>query len=410
MNSEFQPNKEIRYSILKKYFEDKASDEEKKLVNYWLNTPENSFILENSLGQLWKDIDIDINAPDIDLNALLDKTHHEINLARKKEKNSFVSSKSGSSVTFSLAVRNIARIAAILLLPLMGYVGWEIYYQKMWIKNQADIVYNEIICPLGARSHFELPDGTKGSLNNGSWLKYPVKFSGEFREVELVGEAFFNVYQCKDKPFIIHTNGLGVKVLGTRLNIYSYPGENYQEFTLESGSIELIQGEKEQISVAKMKPGQHVVYRFNQDNTEIQLEATEKDLLNIDNKHELDGIINRMKPGQRVVYKLNNGNMEIKFDKKTEQYTAWKEGKLILRDDPMPNLLKRIERWYNVKFNILDESINEFTYWATFEEENLDQVLHLLSLTGPIKFKKYQREKMTDGTYKIQEIDVMLNN
>ena len=104
---------------------------------------------------------------------------------------------------------------------------------------------------------------------------------------------------------------------------------------------------------------------------------------------------------------MQNGDIRIKFDD-TDYYTAWKDGKLVLRNDPMPKLLKRIERWYNVKFNILDESINEYTYWATFEEENLEQVLKLLSLTGPIGFEIREREKMVDGTYKIQEIDVVL--
>ena len=72
----------------------------------------------------------------------------------------------------------------------------------------------------------------------------------------------------------------------------------------------------------------------------------------------------------------------------------------------MPVLLKRMERWYGVKFNILDNRINEYTYHATFQNENLDQVLHLLSLSGPLKFEKRPREEMADGTIKLLEIDV----
>ena len=65
-----------------------------------------------------------------------------------------------------------------------------------------------------------------------------------------------------------------------------------------------------------------------------------------------------------------------------------------------------MERWYNVNFNIMDKWINENTCWVTFEQENLDRVLKLLSLTGPIKFNKHPREKMADGTFKTQEIDI----
>jgi len=406
MNS--KNNKEIQYSILKKYFEDRASDEEKNIINQWLSDTEKSFRFEGCLRLLWKETKQDTGEPPVDLNMLLDKIHHEINLRREKTKVRTLPATSGPAVSFSHILRNFARIAAILLLPVMGYLAWEVYNQKMWVKNQTEVVYNEIICPLGTRSQFVLPDGTRGSLNNGSRLKYPVKFYGETREVELIGEAFFDVYHDKNKPFIINTAGLDVKVLGTRLNIYSYPEEGYQEFTLESGTIELIKKENgSEIPVTRMKPGQHVTYRFDEDKTDIDLKKTDKESIVIKDKENLDEFLSEMKPDQRAVYEVEDGNMNIQFDE-TEYYTAWKEGKLVLRNDPMPRLLKRIERWYNVKFNILDEGINEYTYWATFEEENLEQVLKLLSLTGPIKFEKHPREKMADGTYKAQEIDVML--
>jgi len=411
MNSKY--NKEIQYSIIKKYFEDTASGEEKDLVYKWLNNPENIIRFESCLRLLWKEMDPDVNEPSIDLNALLDKVHHTINLTGKKEKIKSLQERTKPVISFNLVFRNLARIAAIMLLPLMAYLGWEVYNQKLWKKNQAEIVFNEIICPLGARSQFELPDGTRGSLNNGSSLKYPVKFFGSAREVELVGEAFLDVYHNKNKPFIIKTTGLDVKVLGTRLNVYSYADENYQEITLESGEIELIKREGDrEISITSMKPGQHVIYRYEEDKVNVEMDKLVKESKTIDmvkSKEDLEEYSLKMKPGQNAIYEIQGGNIEIKFDE-TDHYTSWKDGKLILRNDPMIILLKRIERWYNVKFNILDESINEYTYWATFEEENLDQVLKLLSLTGPIKFEKHPREQLVDGTFSIQEIDVMLKN
>ena len=404
-------NKEIEYSIIKKYFEDTATDEEKNSVTGWLNNPESIFKIESCIRLLWNEMDPDANDPSIDLNALLDKIHHTINITGKKEKTRSLTESSKPVISFYLVLRNIARIAAIMLFPLMAYLGWEVYSQKMWMKKQTEIVYNEIICPLGAQSQFELPDGTRGSLNCGSRLKYPVRFYGKTREVDLIGEAFFDVSQDKNKPFIINTDGLDVKVLGTRLNVYSYPGEGYQEFTLESGTIELIKRENNrEISIARIKPGQHVVYKFEKDKMGIEMGEAAKESITIKkakSKEELEEYLTKMNNGQRAEYEMKDGKVEIILDE-TDHYTSWKDGKLVLRNDPMPHLLKRIERWYNVKFNILDESINEYTYWATFEEENLDQVLKLLSLTGPIKFEKRPKEQMTDGTYKSQEIDVLL--
>jgi ferric-dicitrate binding protein FerR (iron transport regulator) len=115
-----------------------------------------------------------------------------------------------------------------------------------------------------------------------------------------------------------------------------------------------------------------------------------------------------LKPGRKAIYQTEEGNLYLEKGK-TDRYTGWTDGKLILRNDPMPVLLKRIERWYSVKFNILDERINDYTYWATFEEENFEQVLNLLSLTGPVKFTKLPRQKNPDGTIKVQEINVSIS-
>ncbi len=401
MNS--KNNKEIEYSVLKKYFEDSASDEEKKLVNNWLNNPDSIFRFESYLRLLWEETD-DLESA-IELDTLLDKIHHKINLSTEKIKS--LPDISKPVISFNYVLKNIARIAAILLLPLMVYISWELYSQNIFVNDQAKITYNEIICPLGARCHFELPDGTKGSLNNGSRLKYPLNFSGSTREVELIGEAFFDVHHDKNKPFVVNTFGLNVKVLGTRFNVYSYPEEGLQEFTLESGIIELLEKENNgEITVAKLKPGLHVTYQFMEAKTEIETVKTTEGSIVLEDKKSLDEFLSEMKPGQCAEYEMKNGNLNIKFDE-PDYYTAWREGKLVLRNDPMPRLLNRIERWYNVDFNILDESINEYTYWATFEEESLDQVLTLLSFTAPIKFEKKPREKVDDFIYKIQEIDVM---
>ncbi|MEN8230223.1 MAG: FecR domain-containing protein [Bacteroidota bacterium] len=401
--------KKAEYSTLKKYFEERASEEEALLISKWLEGDESDFKCEKCLHLLWNELEPDAKETGIDLEVLLDKIHHSINLSsRNKTKVRILSPDRKSTISFNHLLRNLGRIAAVFLIPVMGYIGWEIQSQKMWVKNQVEVVYNEIKCPLGAKSQFELPDGTRGDLNNGSTLRYPVKFTGKTREVELFGEAFFDVEHNNKRPFIISTVGLDVKVLGTRVNVYSYPDEEYQEITLESGSVELIQQKGDQeVTVAEMKPGQHVVYRFGNKGTNVLPVSKGKDLIIIDNKEQMDEIVPVMKPGKQALYKMESGDLYLKIDE-TKRYTGWTDGKLILRNDPMPILLKRMERWYSVKFNIMDKRINDYTYWATFEEENLDQVLKLLTLTGPIRFNKHPREQMPDGTFKTQEIDVTI--
>lgn len=406
MNSE---EKIVQLSTLRKYFENKASRDEAAFITKWLEGAENSFKLEKSLHLLWEELEMDTKESEIDLEALLDKIHHSIHLSSTKKTNVRTLSQDRSPrISLDRVLRNIGRIAAIFLVPVMGYIGWEIYSQKMWEQNQAEVVYNDIICPLGAKSTFELPDGTRINLNTGSTLRYPVIFTGKTREVELSGEAFFDVQHNRQRPFIINTAGLDVRVLGTRLNVYSYPDEEYQEITLESGSAELCQREEDrEVTVVEMKPGQHVVYRFGDKGTDVLPENKDKDLIIVENKEQIEDLIPRMKSGKQALLRIEGGDLYMKIDE-TEQYTGWTDGKLILRNDPMPILLKRMERWYSVKINILDKRINDYTYWATFEEENLDQVLRLLSLTGPVKFNKLPREKMVDGTFKTQEIDITI--
>ena len=247
-------------------------------------------------------------------------------------------------------------------------------------------------------------------------MKFPVKFLEDYREVELTGEAYFDVSPQKSRPFIINTVGLDVKVLGTRLNVNAYQDQKFQAFTLESGLIELFKREKgEEVTVLKMKPGQHAVYALTDD----QLDQASGDQAINEQKTIVIGEQTLAKTIDKISKNKSStasekidplvGKVNIGF-KETSLYTDWKDGKLVLRNDPMPVMLKRIERWYNVRFNVTDERINEYRYWATFEEENMDQVIMMLSLTGPIRFEKRPRELMDDGSFKAQEIDIIMKN
>jgi ferric-dicitrate binding protein FerR (iron transport regulator) len=369
--------------------------------------------VDDFLKMLWNEIEAKPDDPSFDQDAVLEKIRQAIKLQREKAGyQPHYSDK--TSISAGRVLKQMARVAAILLVPVMMYLAWEVLSQRIWLESQKEVVYNEIVCPLGARSHFELPDGTTGSLNNGSRLKYPVKFHGDLREVELQGEAYFNVKKNKRRPFIINTHGLDVKVTGTRLNVYSYPEDQYQEFTLESGSMELLKKENNrQTTFVRMKPGQHAVYQLKEARVDIEksnqpAEVTKQVKKVQGNMEKLETIVSQMKPEEEVVYETDEGKMEFEYKKDLGKYTAWREGMLVLRNDPMPLLLKRIERWYHVEFNVLDEEINEYTYWATFEQENLNQVLELLTLTGPIRFRKHERDKNDDGVYEPQVIDVML--
>ena len=194
---------EIKYSDLKVYFEGEPSKERKEQVISWFQNSDYQFKFEQCLKEFWKETDPDKVASLTSHDVILDWIHHKINLLHPK-KDSFKSTGQNIPlIKLNTLLKNLYRVAVILLLPIMAYLGWEIVNQKMWKNSQAEVVYNEFFCPMGARSHFELPDGTSGWLNNGSRLKYPVKFINDYREILKKENLKKNLYyHCPQKGWL----------------------------------------------------------------------------------------------------------------------------------------------------------------------------------------------------------------
>ncbi|NJK98273.1 MAG: hypothetical protein HC905_28190, partial [Bacteroidales bacterium] len=113
----------------------------------------------------------------------------------------------------------------------------------------------ETKCPEGSRSTITLADGTKVELNSGSSISYPSRFTGKQRQVELSGEAFFDVTADKKKPFVVKAGGISIRVLGTHFNVKAYENEKQVFTTLLKGSVRIeIPSAKEQFFVLKPKP------------------------------------------------------------------------------------------------------------------------------------------------------------
>jgi len=245
------------------------------------------------------------------------------------------------------------RAAAILLLPLIAVSVF--YYSKQQVDHiQVAQVTNTVETPLGMRSSLTLPDSTKVWLNAGSKISFPVVFSNERREVTLSGEAYFEVKKDRKWPFVVVTKNINVLVTGTTFNCNAYP-ENDQVQTV------LLEGE---VTIANSS-------------------ATALKSLN---------------PGELAVYNKKDGQLT---KKKTDlqKYIAWKNGKLMFRDDKMDKVVEKLERWYNVEFVIADKEIADYVYTATFVDESLDQVLKMLSISAPIRYTISDRKKQSDNTF-----------
>jgi transmembrane sensor len=203
-------------------------------------------------------------------------------------------------------------------------------------------LYNTIEVPNGERSQVTLYDGTKVWLNSGTKFRYPVVFSRLTRDVFLAGEAYFDVAKDSNHPFIVKTGQLEVKVLGTRFDVYAYPDDNEFSATLEEGSVNAV------------------------------------------NTTTGNGV--KLKPGEQLTLNCSTNSMkQLKVN--TGLYTSWKENMLKFEDAPFEEVIKKMERWYDVKITV-DPGINtKERYTMTIKTESLREMLKLVSKTTKMNYE-----------------------
>jgi ferric-dicitrate binding protein FerR (iron transport regulator) len=217
-------------------------------------------------------------------------------------------------------------------------------------------VISTLFAPLGSRVSFSLPDGTKGWLNSGSSLEYSLPFK-QNRLITILGEAWFDIAHDANHPFEIVAGSSKVKVLGTKFNLDAYPMEDHIEIVLQEGKVEF--SASALTSVVEMKPNERLVFT----NGAVNIEKTD-----------------------------------------ASKYAAWVEGKLVFRSDPMIEVARRIERWYNVDVELVDKELEKYVIRGTFQDDSLEDVLRFLSMTSPIRYKILERKMLDDGTLQKQKI------
>ena len=334
--------------LIRKYSEGDISLKEQIELSEQLADSENS-AAEEILHQDWQAGLESENTSDHDLNPILDRVHHQIRLKETRSKNQL-----NWWTTFQ-------RVAAILILPLL--LSFLAYYYMHSNQAASPVSYAEIQCPLGVRTKFQLPDGSTGFLNSGSRLKYPVQFTTE-RKVELSGEAFFDVVHNAEIPFHVNTRNLDIKVLGTTFNVIANEDEQTEEIVLQTGKVDVFSKSGKQLSI---------------------LAPNEQLTLNIEKST------------------FTKGKVEA------SQYTTWKEGKLVFRNENMQQVARRLSRWYNVEVLVDDRLLNDYAFHATFIDEPLDEVLKLLSITTPINYKEEKRTSDQEGIFQKRKIILRIN-
>jgi len=192
------------------------------------------------------------------------------------------------------------------------------------------LIHNQLNIPNGKQFELVLSDGSSVFLNSGSTIKYPVKFlPGKTREVFLSGEAYFEITKDSINPFIVNVADLKVRVLGTEFNLSSYPEDSQVTTVLVNGSVGLYNGDV-----------------YGPETTTF------------------------IKPGFRGVYDHSSGAISLD-EVDTSLYTSWKSGKLVFRSMQFKNIIKKLERTYNVSIVNNNKELGEQYFSASFDKDEL---------------------------------------
>lgn len=219
------------------------------------------------------------------------------------------------------------------------------YVQK---SSSEALVFNTLTVPYGKRFDLELSDGTEVYLNAGTVLRYPINFiKGKKRQVYLTGEAYFEVTENDKDPFIVTADDMDVQVIGTEFNVSSYPEDETKDVVLVSGSVALSASRAESDDPSR------------------------------------EGL--SLEPGQKGSLTKSEGTFTTK-SVMTDIYTSWKEGKLIFRQMSFANILKKLERHYNISIVNRNKKLANEKFNANFGDEPLETVLGYFEKTYSIEY------------------------
>jgi transmembrane sensor len=361
----------IWYLLGKKLSEDANPEELQELEQLMRLHPDIQYSIQN-ITDLWR-LEKPIDQPELE-SAL------QRHISRMKEKGYPVqleeAGNGAGAGTQSSGRKNKRRqLVFVLACSLVLLIGTTIYFTRSHNSNfvaqqsfkgtdpRADM--NEVSTRMGSRSKIVLPDKSVVWLNAGSKLLYEKTFGNTIREVELSGEGYFDVVKDPERPFIIHTEKLNIKVLGTAFNVKSYPNDETTETSLIRGMIEV---------TMKDRPDEKIILRPNEKLT----------VRNDGGKSEAVPEVNRKEPLVaigRITFEPHDGVIVE---------TAWMDNQLFIRaDKSFAELALDLERKYGMNFRFDNEKVKQFKFGGaggSFKKESIQQALHALQLANYFRY------------------------
>ena len=254
--------------------------------------------------------------------------------------------------------------AAVLFLPVLLLSGLLFMQLRDWQAQPVEQV--ELLTAYGVVSKVTLSDGSEVWLNSGSKLVYPKRFTGDERQVSLVGEAYFKVKSNPSRRFDVQTaEGVTVSAYGTEFNVQAYDDDTCVVATLADGNIRVEQ-------------------------SALHLEED-------------------LKPGEQAVFSKRDGKMNRQQANLLVEM-AWKEGKIVFRRTPMEEVAKVLSRHFNVDIRLQGKEVFGYAYSGTFTTETITEILSLLEKSAPISCEIMEPEQQSDFTFSRKKVLIRLRN
>jgi transmembrane sensor len=358
-----QRDKKIMWNLLAKKLAGEAAPQEiRELERLLKNNPELHYPMQ-TIDDVWKGLP---NPPTAEAEIAF--TRHK---DRMKDLNIDFPVTDPAYPETSVRRGHRILLLATLCIAVLGLSVW-LYNRRVpgvpvSAEHQPVAVVNEINTAEGSRTHLTLPDGTRVWLNAGSQLTYGKGYNAATREVNLTGEAFFDVARSTQKPFLIHTARIDIQVLGTSFNVKSYPTDRMTEATLIHGSIE--------VSI-KDRPSEKIILKPN-----------EKLVIAND-----DSTLHRVNPGKSAAATPDEPLVAIRkltYEQKTGAIieTSWVDNRLTFREETFGDLARQMERWYGVTIQFGDPALEDLRFTGSFREETIQQALDAMKYTARFSYR-----------------------
>lgn len=261
----------------------------------------------------------------------------------------------------------------VLVLLSCGLLIRNLIQQRATLVADNKKYLNEINVNPGVKTKLMLPDGSKVWVNSDSKLSYAETFKGATREVFLEGEAYFDVVKDPNHPFIVHTSGIDIRVLGTAFNIKAYKAEPTIETTLIHGLIEVTKINQPNAPKVILKPHEKMIF----DKYAVE-ETASKDPRLTDDNYRQEEIV---KPAITIIHLTKNIADSAILE------TSWVYNRLSFEDEKFDDLALKMERWYNIRISINNEKVKTYRLTGSFESETIDEALKELQYLVSFKYR-----------------------